>query len=58
MGLTFVDFTEGSATELFDNSVAFLQNFLAFLEHDFNYDWLYISEDTRIIQQARERQNL
>ena len=31
---TFVDFAEGTATELLDNSVAFVQNFLAFLEHD------------------------
>ncbi len=42
MLLTFVDFTEGSATKLLNNSVAFLQNFLAFLEHDFNYDYIFL----------------
>jgi hypothetical protein len=31
---TFVNLAEGSTTELLDDSVAFVQNFLAFLEHD------------------------
>ena len=34
--LTFEDFSEGTATELLDDSVAFVQNFLAFLKHDLN----------------------
>ena len=34
--LTFVDFTEGSTTELLDNSIAFFQDLLTFLEHYFS----------------------
>ena len=36
--LTFVNLAEGTATELLDDSVAFVQNFLALLKHYFNYN--------------------
>ena len=36
-GLTFVDFAEGSSTELFNDSIALLQNFLALYEHLYFY---------------------
>ena len=39
---TFVDLAEGSTTKLLHDSVAFVQYFLAFLEHismDFNYNY-------------------
>ena len=35
---TFVDLAEGSTTELLDDSVAFVQNFLSLLKHYFNYN--------------------
>ena len=35
--LTFVDFTEGSSAELFNDSIAFLQNFLALYKHLYFY---------------------
>ena len=46
--LTLVDLSESSATELLDNSVAFVQNFLALKEHYFKL--YYYSKQLFVIE--------
>ena len=53
--LTFVDFTEGTATKSFHDFIAFVENLLAFCEHYFYYINLravLIKERTRLLDRS------